>query len=139
MRRTVLGLLLMSAVALFAVCAGYGGKEQARNSEALGGATLARKTEFASAVAHACARFDGLDGDDVKFEVMTNASRCVLTVSAAKQDPRALQQPLSVAITNLSLDYPGLGFMLNENGTWQVLMPDDIRIPVTGGFGLDGK
>ena len=129
----------MSAVALFAVCAGYGGKEQARKSEALGGATLARKSEFASAVARACVRFDGLDGDDVKFEITTNASRCVLTVSAAKMPPSALQQPLSVALTNLALDYPGLGFMQNANGTWQILMPDDIRIPVTGGFGLDGK
>ena len=129
----------MFAVAVLAVCVGYGGKEQARKSASLGEASLARKSEFASAVARACARFDGLDGDDVKFEITTNASRCVLTVSGSKMPPPALLQPLSVALTNLSLDYPGLGFMLNENGTWQILMPDDIRIPVTGGFGLDGK
>ena len=44
----------MSAVALFAVCAGYGGKEQARNSEALGGATLARKAGVEKATVDEC-------------------------------------------------------------------------------------
>ena len=47
---------------------------------------------------------------------------------------------LSVALTNLSLEYPGLGFMQNDDGnTWKILMPDDIRIPVSGGFGIDEK
>ena len=139
------GFLLMSAVALLAFCAGCGDKEQTqaqaqeREMEALGGTSLERKSAFAVAVAHACKTFDGLDGDDVKFEVTTNDARCALAVSGAKMDRRALQQALSVAITNLSLEYPGLGFMRNEDNTWQILMPDDIRIPVSGGFGMDAK
>ena len=137
------GFLLMSAVALLAVCAGCGDKEQAqgqeREMELLGGASLERKSAFAVAVAHACKRFDGLDGDDVKFQVTTNDARCALAVSGAKMERRALRQALSVAITNLSLEYPGLGFMRNEDETWQILMPDDIRIPVSGGFGMDAK
>lgn len=141
--RITYGTLLMLAVALLVVCAGCGGKEQvqeqARPLEALEGAPLERKSAFAAAVARACARFDGLDGDDVKFEVTTNETRCVLTVSAPKMNRRELQQALSVAVTNLSLEYPGLGFMLNEDGTWQILMPDNVRIPVSGGFGIDEK
>ena len=134
--RSVRDFMLMFTVALLAVCAGCGDKEQAqeqaRELEALGGAQLERKVA-------ACARFDGLDGDNVKFAVTTNETRCVLTVSAAKTDRREFRKALSVAVTNLALDYPGLGFMLNEDGTWQILMPDDVRIPVSGGFGIDGK
>lgn len=143
--RIACGFLLVFAVALLAVCSGCGSKEQEqaqgqeRKMEELGGASLERKSAFAASVAHACKRFDGLDGDDVKFEITTNETRCVLTVSGPKMDRRALQQALSVALTNLSLDYPGLGFMRNEDNTWQVLMPDDIRIPVSGGFGLEEK
>ena len=145
--RFVHGFMLVFTVAFLAVCAGCGDKEQAqepaqepaRELEALGGAPLERKSAFAEAVARACARFDGLDGDDVKFSVTTNETRCVLNVSAAKMDWREFQKALSVAVTNLALDYPGLGFMRNEDGTWQILMPDDVRIPVSGGFGIDGK
>ena len=137
--RSVRDFMLMFTVALLAVCAGCGAKEQARELEALGGASLERKAAFASAVARACARFDGLDGDNVTFAVTTNETRCVLTVSASKTDRREFRKALSVAVTNLALDYPGLGFMLNEDGTWQILMPDDVRIPVSGGFGIDGK
>lgn len=135
--RIVHAFLLTLAVTLLAVCAGCGGEE--RKSEKLGEASLERKSAFAAAVAQACMRFDGLGGDDVKFEITTNASRCALTVNWAKIDRRALQRALSVALTNLSLEYPGLGFMRNDDGTWQILMPDDILIPVTGGFGLDAK
>ena len=50
-----------------------------------------------------------------------------------------LMRALSVAITNLSLEYPGLGFMMDDGGTWRVLMPDDVQIPVSGGFGIGGE
>ena len=144
--RSVNGFMLMFTVAFLAVCAGCGGKEelkqeqvQEQNTETLGSASLERKSAFAVAVAHACAKFDGLDGDDVKIAVTTNETRCVITVSATKMDRREFQKALSVAVTNLALDYPGLGFMLNEDNTWQILMPDEVRIPISGGFGIDGK
>lgn len=136
-------LPLMFVIAVLAVCAGCGSGEQEqaqkRKMEELGGAPLERKSAFAVAVERACRRFDGLDGEDVKFQVVTNETRCALAVSGAKQSRRSLQRALSVAITNLSLEYPGLGFMRNEDDTWQILMPDDIRIPVSGGFGIDEK
>ena len=141
--KSVHGFMLVFAVALLAVCAGCGDKEQAkepaRELETLGSAPLERKSAFAVAVARACARFDGLDGADVKFEVTTNETRCVLTVSAATINRREFGKALSVAVTNLALDYPGIGFMLNEGNTWQILMPDDVQIPVSGGFGIDEK
>ena len=145
--RIACGFPLMFAVALLAVCAGCGGNEQEQaqkqtqdlKSGTLGVAPLERKSAFAVAIASACKKFDGLDVDDVKFEIATNGTRCVLTMSGEKMNRRNLQKALSVAVTNLALEYPGLGFMRNEDNTWQILMPDDIRIPASGGFGIDEK
>ena len=126
--------------ALLALLAGCGGQGRERELMALREAPLERKAEFAGAVVRACAGFEGLDGDDVKFEIVTNATDCSITVDGGKMKPPMFQEALSVALTNLSLEYPGLGFMQNDDGnTWKILMPDDIRIPVSGGFGIDEK
>lgn len=132
--------ILMFAATLLAFLSGCGGQETERKLMALREATLERKAEFAGAVARACAGFDGLDGDDVKFEIVTNTTDCSITVSGGKVKPPEFQEALSVALTNLSLEYPGLGFMLSDDGnTWKILLPGDIRIPVSGGFGIGGK
>lgn len=126
--------------ALLALLAGCGGQGRERELMALREAPLERKAEFAGAVVRACAGFEGLDGDDVKFEIVTNATDCSITVDGGKMKPPIFQEALSVALTNLSLEYPGLGFMQNDDGnTWKILMPDDLRIPVSGGFGIDEK
>ena len=131
--------ILMFA-ALLALLAGCGGQGHERELMALREATVERKAEFAGAVVRACAGFEGLDGDDVKFEIVTNATDCSITVDGGKMKPPIFQEALSVALTNLSLEYPGLGFMQNDDGnTWKILMPDDLRIPVSGGFGIDEK
>ena len=131
--------ILMFA-ALLALLAGCGGQGRERELMALREATVERKAEFAGAVVRACAGFEGLDGDDVKFEIVTNATECSITVDGGKMKPPIFQEALSVALTNLSLEYPGLGFMQNDDGnTWKILMPDDLRIPVSGGFGIGEK
>ena len=131
--------ILMFA-ALLALLAGCGGQGRERELMALREATVERKAEFAGAVVRACAGFEGLDGDDVKFEIVTNATGCSITVDGGKMKPPMFQEALSVALTNLSLEYPGLGFMQDDDGnTWKILMPDDIRIPVSGGFGIGEK
>ena len=61
--------------ALLALLAGCGGQGRERELMALREATVERKAEFAGAVVRACAGFEGLDGDDVKFEIVTNAFR----------------------------------------------------------------
>ena len=127
----------MFVMALLGVLAGCGGSE--RSSIALGEAPLERKAAFAAAVVRACAGYEGLGGPDVKFEVTTNASGCAITVSSDKKKPQALQEPLSVALTNLSMEYPGLGFMLDDDKGWIILMPDDIKIPEVGAFGIGSE
>ena len=111
-----------------------------RDVVVFGKATPERRAEFVGAVVRACAEFDGLDGPDVKFEVTTNDSRCTIAVTSETAKTAELQGALSVALTNLSLDYPGLGFMLDDDGiTWRILMPPDMRIPVSGSFGIGGE
>ena len=131
----------MFAASALAFLAGCGSQERGRKLMALREATLERKAEFADAVVRACAAFEELDGDGVKFEIVTtNATECYVTVRGENVKPPELQEALSVALTNLSLEYSGLGFMQNDDGaTWKIIMPDDIRIPVSGEFGIGGK
>ena len=138
--RLVHGLTLMFVASALAFLAGCGNQERGRKLMALREAPSERKAEFADAVVRACAAFEGLDDDNVKFEIVTNATDFSVTVRGDKVKPPEIQEALSVALTNLSLEYPGLGFMQNDDGaTWKILMPDDIRIPVSGGFGIGGK
>ena len=125
---------MLAAIAVLQGC-GDSGRARVR----LGDATPERKVEFARAVVRACAGYDGLDGTNVVFGVSTNASGFFATVACEKASRAALMGALSVAITNLSLEYPGLGFMMDDGGTWRILMPDDIQIPVSGGFGIGGE
>ena len=129
--------LKVIGMAIVAVLAGCGGSE--RSLVALGEAPQARKAAFAVAVARACAGFEGLGESEVKFEVTTNAPGCAITVSSDKMAPPDLQKALSVALTNLSLEYPGLGFMLNDDRKWSILMPDTIKIPESGAFGIGSE
>ena len=134
------GLTLMFAASALAFLAGCGSQERGRELMALREATSERKAEFAGAVVRACAAFEGLADDNVKFEIVTNATDFSVTVRSDNVKPPEIQEALSVALTNLSLEYPGLGFMQNDDGaTWKILMPDDIRIPMSGGFGIGGK
>ena len=122
---------LFAFIALFHGCG-----DQARVLVRLGEAMPERRAGFADAVMRACARYDGLDGTNVVFGVSTNDAGCSVSVSCGNMSRAALQGALSVAVTNLALEYPGIGFMMDDDGTWKILMPDDIRIPVSGGFGI---
>lgn len=128
---------LVSGMAALAILAGCGDSQP--KLVALGEAPLERKAEFAAAIVRACAGFDGLDDPAVKFEVTTNASDCAITVGSRDLKPSELLEPLAVALTNLSMAYPGLGFMSNDDGTWRILMPADVKIPVNGKFGIGSE
>lgn len=128
---------LMCGMAALAILAGCGESQPKR--VALGEASLERKAEFAAAIVRACAGFDGLDSPAVKFEVATNAAGCAITVGSKDLKPSELMEPLAVALTNLSMEYPGLGFMSNDDGTWNILMPADVKIPMGGKFGIGSE
>ena len=128
---------LVSGMMALAILVGCGDSQP--KLVALGEVPLERKAEFAAAIVRACAGFDGLDAPDVKFAVTTNASDCAITVGSTDLKPDRLLEPLAVAMTNLSMKFPGLGFMSNDDGTWKILMPADVKIPVAGKFGIGGE
>ena len=130
-------LTLVFGMAALVILSGCGSSE--RQLVALGDAPLARKAEFAAAIVRACAGYEGLDVPAVKFEVTTNANDCAITVGSKDLKPTELLQPLAVAVTNLSMEYPGLGFMSNDDGTWKIIMPADVKIPVDGKFGIGSE
>lgn len=125
---------MLAAIALLQGC-GDSGRKLVR----LGEAEPRRRAEFASAVVRACAGYDGLDGTNVVFCVSTNAAGCYATVACDNLSRVEFQRALSVAVTNLALEYPGIRFMMDDGGTWKIMMPDDIMIPVSGGFGIGGQ
>ena len=129
--------LLLTLFTLTAILAGCGDSQP--KLVALGDAPLERKAEFAVAIVRACAGFDGLDNPAVKFEVTTNANDCAITVGSKDMKPSELLEPIAVAMTNLSMEYPGLGFMSNDDGTWKIVMPADVKIPVAGKFGIGSE
>lgn len=128
---------LVSGMIALAILAGCGDSQP--ELVALGEVPLERKAEFAAAIVRACAGFDGFDAPDVRFVVTTNASDCTITVGSTDLKPDRLMEPLAVAMTNLSMKFPGLGFMSNDDGTWNILMPADVKIPGDGKFGIGGE
>lgn len=127
----------VSGIAALTILTGCGDSQP--KLVALGDAPLERKAEFAVAIVRACAGFDGLDNPAVKFEVTTNANDCAITVGSKDMKPSELLEPIAVAMTNLSMEYPGLGFMSNDDGTWKIVMPADVKIPVAGKFGIGSE
>lgn len=128
---------LVSGMMVIAILVGCG--DSRPELVALGEVPLERKAEFAAAIVRACTEFDGLDAPGVRFGVSTNASDCAITVGSTDLKPDCLLEPLAVAMTNLSMKFPGLGFMSNDDGTWMILMPADVKIPVAGKFGIGGE
>ena len=125
------------AAAVLTVFAGCGEPEQA--TVEFGKASEGRRAEFASAVAAALKGFEDLDSQGVQIAV-SNAVGAVtpqVTVRGGNIEPQVLGKALSVALTNMSFKYPGIGFMATGDGGWRILMPDEMKIPVTGEFGLD--
>lgn len=124
---------LYAAVAL-SLLVGCG--ERSRDMVRLGDATPERRSAFVDAVARACAMYDGLDAPSAKFEATVGDAGCSVAVSCPDIGDAALQNALSTAVTNMAMEYPGLAFIKEDDGTWKVLVSDGILIPATGGFGI---
>ena len=125
------------AAAVLTALAGCGEPEQA--TVEFGKAPEGRRAEFASAVATVLKGFEDLDSQGVQITV-SNAVGAVtpqVIVRGGSLKQEMLGKALSVALTNMSFKYPGIGFMATGDGGWRILMPDDMKIPVAGEFGLD--
>ena len=116
------------------VAAGCGKPKQ--ETVSLGEASLERRAEFVAAVAAAIEDFEDLESQGVQIAVSNIEGGQEVTVRGGHLPPSALENALGVALTNMSFKYPGLGFMAIGDGGWRILMPNEIKIPSTGDFGL---
>ena len=110
-----------------------------RETIGFGKASAERKQQFVDAVAVALKSFEDLDSRGVQIVVATTNSVPQVTVRAEKIPPAELGKALAVALTNMSFRYPGIGFMATGDGGWKILMPDEMKIPLTGEFDLEIK
>lgn len=131
------GTIACVSAAVLMIVAGCGGPEQA--SVGFGEASAARKSQFAAAVAAALKGFEDLDSQGVQIDVSKDGQTPQITVRGGRISPQALEKALRVALTNMSFKYPGIGFMATGDGGWKILMPDEMKIPVSGEFGLVSK
>ena len=131
------GKITCIAAAVLMVVAGCGEPEQ--TTVEFGRASAERRAEFASALASALKGFEDLDSQGVQIAVSaeTDTSGPQVTVCGGRLDSETLGKALGVALTNMSFKYPGIGFMATGDGGWRILMPDEMKIPVTGEFELD--
>ena len=131
------GAIASAVIAVLALMAGCGGPKQ--TTVGFGEASAARKAEFAAAVAAALKGFEDLDSQCVQITVSNEGAVPQVTVRGGKIPPETLGKALSVALTNMAFKYPGIGFMAIDEGGWRILMPDEMKIPVTGEFGREFK
>ncbi len=122
----------MMAVALLAGC----GKKDEPALVGFGEASPARRMEFAQAVIEKLKGNDDLGGSKVIIELKDVDGMPLVTLHGNGVLPRAFEHAISVVLTNVSFKYPGIGFMAIGDGGWKLLMPNDMRIPSEGDFGL---
>lgn len=133
LRRTI----ACAVAAVLTVIAGCG--EPDGGLVGFGAAAAERKAQFVHAVAAALRGFEDLDGRGVEISVSSNDVPPLVTVRGSNMPQAELGKALGVALTNMAFKYPGIGFMSTGDGGWRILMPDEMRIPVTGDFGLEFK
>ncbi len=122
----------LMAVALLAGC----GKRDEPVLVGFGEASPARRMEFAKAVVEKLKGFDDLSGPKVVVAIKDVGGMPLVTLHDSGEFPRAFEHAISVVLTNVSFKYPGIGFMAIGDGGWKLLMPNDMRIPLEGDFGL---
>ena len=119
---------------LLAILAGCGKSQP--EMIAFGSAPTERREAFAQAVAAAMKGYEELEDAKIQVSVAMEAGRPVVIVRGASMPPKMLERGVSVAVTNIALRYPGVGFMAVDELTWRVLLPDGLAIPASGEFGV---
>lgn len=126
------------ALALAIVCLTGCGPERIEKI-AWSEAAASRRVEFVESMVKAMRDFDDLYGSRIKIDIVDAASgNPTVTVNGLSDKATAdLERPVSVAITNFAMKYPGIGFMFDKDGKWRILIPADMLIPVSGDFNLN--
>lgn len=98
-----------------------------------------RRMEFAKAMAKAMKEFEDMCLPDIHVNVVEpEPGKPTVEIKGDDEDATsALESTVGLVMANFALKYPGLRFMALPDGTWRVLVPDDIKLPASGDFGLE--
>ena len=114
------------------------GPDERRALIPFGEAAQERRLAFCQMVAKVMKDYDDMYGPHIKVEAesSSNGRPMVMVhcseIAAAGQVGRAV----AVAVTNFSLQYPGIGFMEVDDNTWKIILPDEMKIEEKGPFRL---
>lgn len=102
----------------------------------LGEAETVRREAFVKATAQALKAFEDLDVPSMKIACVAGSDGrlSVLAKSETRANPEIPEKALAVALTNVALNYPGIGFVAEGDRVWRILFPDTVKIPVSGPF-----
>ena len=116
-------------------CGGCG--PSAPETVKFGSASAERKAEFIKAVELALAGFDDLKANPkVTIGIIDDGGRDAVAVRCDGANRRAVESAVSVVVTNIAIKYPGIRFVMIDEGSWKVRIPDETDIPKSGEFGL---
>ena len=132
----VLARLLPVVALLGAFCAGCGSSSP--ETVKFGSAAPDRQAEFIKAVELALAGFDDIkENPRVSVGIIDDGGRDTVAVRCDGANRRGVESAVSVVVTNIAIKYPGIRFMVIDDGSWKVCIPDETEIPKTGEFGLN--
>ena len=97
-----------------------------------------RRRAFAEEMVKAMRNFDDLYPQEIRIDVV-EPEPGKATVEVKRDDAAAtaaLEGAMGIAVANFAIKYPGIRFLALEDGTWRVLIPDDVKLPQEGGFDL---
>ena len=124
----------LAAGFLLAILAGCGKSQP--EMVALGSAPAERRDAFVQAVAAAMKGYEELEDPKIQVSVSEDDGRPVIIVRGEAMSPKMLERGVSVAVTNIALRYPGVGYMAVDELSFKVLLPDGLAIPACGEFGV---
>ena len=119
--------------------AGFAGCEKSAPAVwqvSLGEVEAARRDAFVEATATALRSFEELDVPSMKIDcaVGPDGKMTVFVTSETSANPDIPEKALALALTNVALKFPGVGFVATGDRAWRVLFPNEVRIPVSGPF-----
>ena len=132
----VFAACFVAALALFA--AGCGSGERQRPLAMFGEVSTERRMEFCQSVAKVMKGYDDLYGKHIAVaaKVESDGKPAVIVRCESAASAKRVEQAVAVAVTNLALRYPGMGFMVVDEQTWRLIFPDEMRIERQGAFDL---
>ena len=128
--------LAVAAALLLAAVAGCEKSAPAVPQVTLGEAEPARREAFVKATVAALKSFEELDVPSMKISYAAgpDGKLTVFAKSETRANPEIPEKALALALANVALSYPGIGFMAEGDRAWRVLLPDEVKIPVSGPF-----